>query len=53
MVYREYLISVTSFGHRLIKEYIGQKPGEQYRSIGPLVHYDVRWAFRPMGLLFV
>jgi len=29
---------VTSFGHRLIKEYIWQKPDEQYRHIGPLVN---------------
>jgi len=28
---------VSSFGHRLIKEYIWQKPGERYRPIGPLV----------------
>jgi len=28
---------VTSFGHRLIKEYIWQKPGERYRPTGPLV----------------
>jgi len=28
---------VTSFGHRLIKEYIWQKSGERYRPIGPLV----------------
>jgi len=29
---------VTSFGHRLIKEYIWQKPGERYRPIAPLVY---------------
>jgi len=28
---------VTSFGHRLIKEYIWQKPGEWYWPIGPVV----------------
>jgi len=28
---------VTFFGHSLIKEYIWQKPGEEYRPIGPLV----------------
>jgi len=28
---------VTSFGHRLIKEYIWGKPSEWNRPIGPLV----------------
>jgi len=28
---------VTSFGYRVIKEFFGQKPGERYRPIGPLV----------------
>jgi len=29
---------VTYFGHRLIKQYIWQKPGERYSPIGPLVN---------------
>jgi len=28
---------VTSFGYSLIKEFVWQKPVEQYRPIGPLV----------------
>jgi len=32
---------VTCFGHRLIKEYIWQKPGERYRPIGSLVLWFV------------